>query len=86
MKERKCDREGEDLNVLIGSKAIKKRRKAVRNSCVTVILMRIWNQEEDFLSTRDRSHATSWKSKRLWIRPQYDHVYGQDDRVCAYTS
>lgn len=78
--------EGEDLNVLIGSMPIKEEEKdAVKANILRILLEKYNLEEEDFLSA-ELEIVTAGKARDYGIDRSMVMGYGQDDRVCAYTS
>jgi aspartyl aminopeptidase len=78
--------EGEDLNVLIGSMPIKEEEKdAVKANILRILLEKYDIEEEDFLSA-ELEVVTAGKARDYGIDRSMIMGYGQDDRVCAYTS
>ena len=79
--------DGEDLNVLIGSIPYEGAKEA---DAVKLNIMNILNQkygvtEKDFLSS-EIEIVPSFKARSLGLDGSMVASYGQDDRVCAYTS
>lgn len=78
--------EGEDLNVLIGSMPIKEEEKdAVKANVLRILADKYDIEEEDFLSA-ELEVVTAGKARDYGIDRSMVMGYGQDDRVCAYTS
>lgn len=78
--------EGEDLNVLIGSMPIKEEEKdAVKANILRILLDKYNIEEDDFLSA-ELEVVTAGKARDYGIDRSMVMGYGQDDRVCAYTS
>lgn len=78
--------EGEDLNVLIGSMPVKEEEKdAVKANILRILLEKYNMEEEDFLSA-ELEVVTAGKARDYGIDRSMVMGYGQDDRVCAYTS
>lgn len=81
--------EGEDLDILIGSKPVKIEKKQekeeVKQNILTLLKDKYDIEEEDFLSAEIEAvpagHARDFGLDKSMIM-----AYGQDDRVCAYTS
>ena len=78
---------GEDLNLLIGSIPLEGAKDA---DSVKLNIMNILNQkygvtEKDFLSS-EIELVPSFKARSLGFDSSMVASYGQDDRVCAYTS
>ncbi len=71
--ERKCDREGEDLNVLIGSKPLKgEEKEAVKKQLLQLFDEEYGIKEEDAYPQRSKSYQL--EKQETSIKPQYDHV------------
>lgn len=78
--------EGEDLNVLIGSMPIKEEEKdAVKANILKILKDKYGMEEEDFLSA-ELEVVPAGKARDYGIDRSMIMGYGQDDRVCAYTS
>ena len=78
--------EGEDLNLLVGNMPLKDEE----NSKVKLHILKILNDkygiiEEDFLSA-ELQLVPAFKANSLGFDRSMVAGYGQDDRVCAYTS
>ena len=71
--------EGEDLNVLIGSK------QAVKKQLLQLLDEEYGIEEEDFLSA-EIEVVPAGKARDFGLDRSMIMSYGQDDRVCAYTS
>ncbi len=80
--------EGEDLDILVGSRPLKKEetddKKAVAANVLRILKEKYGMEEEDFLSAEleivPAGHARECGLDRSMIA-----AYGQDDRVCVYT-
>ena len=78
--------EGEDLNVLIGSKPLKDEEKeAVKKQLLHLLDEEYGIEEEDFLSA-EIEVVPAGKARDFGLDRSMIMSYGQDDRVCAYTS
>ena len=78
---------GEELNILIGSRPFKDDEKSEN---VKLNIMYILNEkygitEEDFISA-ELECVPAFKAKDIGFDRSMIGAYGQDDRVCAYTS
>lgn len=78
---------GEELNILIGSRSF---RDDVASEKVKLNIMKMINQkygfvEGDFLSA-ELELVPAFKAKDIGFDRSMVGAYGQDDRVCAYTS
>lgn len=79
--------EGEDLNVLLGSIPIKDKKEKSR---VKANVLKLLNEkyditEEDFVSA-ELEVVPAGKARDYGIDRSMIMAYGQDDRICAYTS
>lgn len=79
--------EGEDLNILVGSRPIK--NKEVKNR-VKQNILKLLNEkygivEEDFVSA-ELEVVPAGKARHYGLDKSMVMAYGQDDRICAYTS
>lgn len=78
--------EGEDLNVLIGSRPVKGEEKdAVKKQILDLLKEEYDMEEEDFLSA-EIEVVPAGKARDFGLDRSMIMSYGQDDRVCAYTS
>ncbi|MBQ9707892.1 MAG: aminopeptidase [Firmicutes bacterium] len=83
--------EGEKLDLLIGNRPIdktklKKKEKATVKANVLALLKGMYDiEEEDFLSA-ELEIVPAGKARDCGIDRSMIMAYGQDDRVCAYTS
>lgn len=78
--------EGEDLNIIIGSKPVKGEEKdAVKKQILKLIKDKYDFEEEDFLSA-ELEVVPAGKAREAGMDKSMILAYGQDDRVCAYTS
>lgn len=78
--------EGEDLNVLIGSKPLKgEEKEAVKKQLLQLFDEEYGIEEEDFLSA-EIEVVPAGKARDFGLDRSMIMSYGQDDRVCAYTS
>lgn len=78
--------EGEDLNVLIGSRPLKDEDKDAVKKQMLNLLKEEYNIEEgDFLSA-EIEVVPAGKARDFGLDRSMVMSYGQDDRVCAYTS
>ena len=77
---------GENLDILIGSRPLAgEEKEAVKKSILKILKEKYNIEEEDFLSAEleivPAGHARDFGFDRSMIM-----AYGQDDRICAYTS
>ncbi len=77
--------EGEDLNVLIGSKPADVEKDAVRETVLAIFKDKYGFEEEDFLSA-ELEVVPAGRAREFGLDRSMIMAYGQDDRVCAYTS
>lgn len=78
--------EGEDLNILIGSMPLKDEEKdAVKANILKLLKDKYDIEEEDFISAEIEC-VPAGKARDYGIDRSMIMGYGQDDRVCAYTS
>lgn len=78
--------EGEDLNIIIGNQPLKGEEKdAVKKNILKIIKEKYDFEEEDFISA-ELEVVPAGKAKNAGLDSSMIMAYGQDDRVCAYTS
>ena len=82
--------EGENLDILIGSRPLKdleddKKKEAVKQNVLNILKEKYDMEEEDFLSA-ELEIVPAGKARDCGIDRSMILAYGQDDRVCAYTS
>ena len=78
--------EGEDLNILIGSMPLEGEEKdAVKANILKWLKERYDLEEEDFISAEIEA-VPAGKARDYGVDRSMIMGYGQDDRVCAYTS
>lgn len=89
--------EGEDLNLLIGNRPLKeeeteekdkkkkKEKEAVKANILKLLKEHYNIEEEDFLSA-ELEIVPAGKARECGLDRSMILAYGQDDRVCAYTS
>ena len=82
--------EGENLDILIGSRPLKeekdeKKKEAVKNNVLRILGEKYDVEEEDFLSA-ELEIVPAGKARDCGLDRSMVAAYGQDDRVCAYTS
>lgn len=78
--------EGEDLNVLIGSRPLNGEEKdAVKQQMLQLLKEEYDMEEEDFLSA-EIEVVPAGRARDFGLDRSMVISYGQDDRVCAYTS
>ena len=82
--------EGENLDILIGSRPLKdlpddKKKEAVKQNVLNILKEKYAIEEEDFLSA-ELEIVPAGKARECGLDRSMIAAYGQDDRVCAYTS
>ena len=82
--------EGENLDILIGSRPLKdleddKKKEAVKQNVLNILKEKYAIEEEDFLSA-ELEIVPAGKARELGFDRSMILSYGQDDRVCAFTS
>lgn len=86
--EKKADKvvEGEALDILFGSRPLKDVEKdAVSKNVLAILKDKYGMEEEDFLSA-ELEVVPAGRARESGIDKSMVMAYGQDDRVCAYTS
>ena len=78
--------DGEDLNVTIGSIPLKDEEKEPVKKNILKLIKKKYNfEEEDFLSA-ELEVVPAGRAREAGMDKSMILAYGQDDRVCAYTS
>ncbi|MDO5338117.1 MAG: aminopeptidase [Eubacteriales bacterium] len=82
--------EGEQLDILIGSRPLRevpdeKKKEAVKENILKILKEKYDIEEEDFLSA-EIEIVPAGKARDCGLDRSMIAAYGQDDRVCAYTS
>ena len=82
--------EGENLDILIGSRPLsestdEKKKEAVKSNVLRILKEKYDVEEEDFLSA-EFEIVPAGKARDCGLDRSMVAAYGQDDRVCAYTS
>ena len=82
--------EGEKLDILIGSQPLKdlpddKKKEAVKENVLRILNEKYGVEEEDFLSA-ELEIVPAGKARDCGLDRSMVLAYGQDDRVCAFTS
>lgn len=82
--------EGENLDILIGSRPLtdlpdEKKKEAVKENILRILKEKYEIEEEDFLSA-ELEVVPAGKARECGLDRSMIAAYGQDDRVCAYTS
>ena len=76
---------GEDLNALFGSVPSDNEEESVKDNIIKLIKEKYDFEEEDFVSA-ELMLVPAFKAKNVGLDSSFVGAYGQDDRVCAYTS
>lgn len=77
---------GEDLNVLVGNIPLEgKEKEAVKENILLLLKDKYNFEEEDFISA-EFEIVPAGKARDLGLDKSMIMGYGQDDRICAYTS
>ncbi|MBE7038636.1 MAG: aminopeptidase [Ruminococcaceae bacterium] len=76
---------GEDLNALFGSLPSDNEEESVKDNIIKLIKEKYDFEEEDFVSA-ELMLVPAFKAKNVGLDSSFVGAYGQDDRVCAYTS
>lgn len=82
--------EGENMDILIGSRPLadlpdEKKKEAVKENILRILNEKYGVEEEDFLSA-ELEVVPAGKARECGLDRSMIAAYGQDDRVCAYTS
>ncbi len=78
--------EGEQLDILVGSRPLAKEEKeSVKKMVLSILKKKYDMEEEDFLSA-ELEIVPAGKAREAGLDASMIMAYGQDDRVCAYTS
>ncbi|MCF0148637.1 MAG: aminopeptidase [Clostridium sp.] len=78
--------EGEDLNILVGSIPLEGHEKdAVKANILNILKEKYDFEEEDFISA-EIEVVPAGRAREYGLDRSMIMAYGQDDRVCAYTS
>lgn len=78
--------EGENLDILIGSMPVKGEEKMAVSANVLKLLKDQYSIEEEDLLSAELEVVPAGKARELGFDRSMIMAYGQDDRVCAYTS
>lgn len=78
--------EGEKLDLLIGNKPIKGEEKEAVKANVLRVLKEMYDMEEDDFISAELEIVPAGKARDCGIDRSMILAYGQDDRVCAFTS
>ena len=78
--------EGENLDLLVGSIPLESEEKdAVKKGVLAILSKEYGMEEEDFISA-ELEIVPAGKARELGFDRSMILSYGQDDRVCAFTS
>jgi aspartyl aminopeptidase len=78
--------EGEDLDIIIGNKPLKGEEKDAVKKQILKLIKDTYNiEEEDFISA-ELEVIPAGKAREAGLDKSMIMAYGQDDRVCAFTS
>ncbi|MBR2801819.1 MAG: aminopeptidase [Erysipelotrichaceae bacterium] len=80
--------EGEDLNILVGSiplKAEGEEKDLVKKNVLAILKEKYGIEEDDFLSA-ELEAVPAGKARDYGLDRSMVFAYGQDDKICAYTS
>lgn len=78
--------EGENLDILIGSVPLKDEEKEAVKKNILQILKKEYEIEEDDFISAELEVVPAGEARELGFDRSMIMAYGQDDRVCAYTS
>lgn len=76
---------GESLDILAGSYSLEEDGKGVKDAILKIFEEKYGIEEEDFVSA-ELEIVPAFKAKSVGVDSSLIGAYGQDDRVCAYTS
>lgn len=77
---------GEDLNVLVGNQPLKDMPNDPVKANIMKLLKDKYNIEEDDFTSAELQLVPAFKAREVGFDRSMVGGYGQDDRVCAYTS
>lgn len=78
--------EGEQLDILIGSRPLLNEEKEPVKKMILSILKKEYDMEEDDFLSAELEIVPAGKARDAGLDSSMVMAYGQDDRVCAYTS
>ena len=78
--------EGEKLDILVGSMPLKDEEKDAVKTGVLAILKENYGMEEDDFMSAELEVVPAGRAREMGFDRSMIMSYGQDDRVCAYTS
>lgn len=77
--------EGEQLDIIVGSKPINEEKESVKKAILILLKDKYGMEEDDFLSA-ELEIVPAGKARDFGLDRAMVYGYGQDDRSCAYTS
>lgn len=78
--------EGENLDILIGSKPLKGEEKDAAAAQIMKLLEDMYHIEKEDLMSAELEVVPAGKARECGLDRSMIMAYGQDDRICAYTS
>lgn len=78
--------EGENLDILIGSKPLKGEEKDAAAAQIVKLLEETYHIEKEDLMSAELEVVPAGKARECGLDRSMIMAYGQDDRICAYTS
>lgn len=76
---------GEDLNIIVGSRPGDQEKEPIKEQLADLIKEKYGLEEDDFISA-ELEMVPAFKATEIGLDRSMVGAYGQDDRVCAYTS
>lgn len=77
---------GENLNIIVGSRPIQEEDNSSIKSYIVQLLKDKYNIEEDDFTSAELEMVPAYEAREVGFDRSMIGAYGQDDRVCAYTS
>lgn len=77
---------GEDLNILVGNIPLEDKEKDAVKENILVLLKEKYDFEEDDFISAEIEVVPAGRARDLGLDRSMVAAYGQDDRICAYTS
>lgn len=78
--------EGENLDILIGSRPLKGEEKDAAAAQILKLLEEMYHIEKEDLMSAELEVVPAGKARECGLDRSMIMAYGQDDRICAYTS
>lgn len=78
--------EGENLDILIGSRPLKGEEKDAAAAQIIKLLEEMYHIEKEDLMSAELEVVPAGKARECGLDRSMVMAYGQDDRICAYTS